>query len=157
MAKIYPVYPPTTLSFEEKSRGSGSIFLAGPTPRSPNVKSWRPDFLKILDSYDIECSVYIPERYAGDYVQQCEWELEYLMSATAIAFWIPRELNTMPAFTTNVEFGYWVKSKKVFYGRPDNAPKTKYLDWLYSKHNLDSPFNSINKLVDAVYNYVKGF
>jgi len=30
-----------------------SLFLAGPTPRSSNVKGWRPDALKILEDKDV--------------------------------------------------------------------------------------------------------
>ena len=37
----------------------------------------------------------------------------------------------MPAFTTNVEFGRYIGSGRVVYGRPDNAEKCRYLDWLY--------------------------
>lgn len=34
----------------------------------------------------------------------------------------------MPAFTTNVEFGEDLHSGKMLYGRPDGAPKMRYLD-----------------------------
>ena len=33
----------------------------------------------------------------------------------------------MPAFTTNVEFGMWLRSGKVVLGAPDDAPKLRYL------------------------------
>jgi hypothetical protein len=36
-------------------------------------------------------------------------------------------------FTSNVEFGRYVGSGRVVYGRPDGAPHTRYLDWLYQK------------------------
>lgn len=79
--------------------------------------------------------VYVPEystwKPKEDYVDQAMWERKALTNATVIVFWIPRELPDMPAFTTNVEFGYWLHSGKVVYGRPDKASKTKYLDWLY--------------------------
>jgi hypothetical protein len=39
------------------------------------------------------------------------WEREGLIKASVIFFWIPRGLPDMPAFTTNVEFGYWLHSK----------------------------------------------
>ena len=60
------------------------------------------------------------------------WEREALINATVILFWVPRKLPDMSAFTTNVEFGYWLHSGKVVYGRPNDASKIKYLDWLYS-------------------------
>ena len=66
-----------------------------------------------------------------DYTDQAAWEREALSEASTIVFWVPRELETMPAFTTNVEFGYWINRNKIVYGRPDEARKIKYLDWLY--------------------------
>lgn len=60
----------------------------------------------------------------------------------------------MPGFTTNVEFGYWVKSKsklkpgKVLYGRPDTAEKIKYLDWLYNKVTGQQPVNELTALLE---------
>jgi hypothetical protein len=64
-----------------------------------------------------------------------------------ILFWIPRELDKMPAFTTNVEFGYWLAKtpSRIIYGRPDNARKIKYLDWLYKKESKMEIFNSLEK------------
>ena len=53
----------------------------------------------------------------------------------------------MPAFTTNVEFGYWLHSGKVLYGRPDNARKIKYLDWLYKVDTNLNPYNNIEDLL----------
>jgi hypothetical protein len=116
-----------------------SIFLAGPTPRSSNpVPSWRPEALKILEKIEFPGTVFVPEdeggTFRGSYTDQTEWEKAALNIANITVFWIPRELETMPAFTTNVEFGYWVARQpdKIVYGRPEQAPKTKYLDWLIS-------------------------
>lgn len=53
----------------------------------------------------------------------------------------------MPAFTTNVEFGYWLHTGKVLYGRPDNARKIKYLDWLYKIDTNEEPFNTLEQLL----------
>ena len=67
----------------------------------------------------------------------------------------------MPAFTTNVEFGYWMHSKKIIYGRPDNAVKIKYLDWLYELDYNEKPFNNLDdllkKAVKKVNNQEKTF
>lgn len=62
-------------------------------------------------------------------------------------FWIPRSLPDMFAFTTNVEFGYWLHSGKVIYGRPDNAAKIKYLDWLYKEDYNKVPINNLEELL----------
>ena len=53
----------------------------------------------------------------------------------------------MPAFTTNVEFGYWLHTGKVLYGRPDSAKKIKYLDWLYKVDTNLDPYNNIEALL----------
>ena len=45
-----------------------------------------------------------------------------LFSRGKILLW---EIPNMSGFTTNVEFGYWLHSGKVLYGRPDGAPKIK--------------------------------
>ena len=72
-----------------------------------------------------------------------DWELERQDRANIILFWVPRDLVKLPAFTTNVEFGYRLKSGKIVYARPDNAPKTKYLDALYEREYGRNPFNNL--------------
>lgn len=55
----------------------------------------------------------------------------------------------MPAFTTNVEFGYWISknSEKVIYGRPDESEKNRYLDWLYQTETGKKPINNLTDLL----------
>jgi hypothetical protein len=118
-----------------------SIFLAGPTPRSPEVTSWRPEALKTLAWLDFKGEVYVPESedwkpHESGYDNQVWWELEALEKATVVVFWVPRDLATMPAFTTNVEFGMLVKSGKVLLGAPEGAPKMNYLKMVASKYNV---------------------
>ena len=100
--------------------------------------------------------VYVPEYSTGtpkdDYIDQVMWERESMSESTIILFWIPRDLQDMPAFTTNVEFGYWLYTGKVIYGRPDSAKKVKYLDWLYELDYNEKPFNNIDKLLKSSIN-----
>ncbi len=131
-----------------------SIFLAGPTPRSRDVKSWRPEALEILEKkLNFTGTVLVPEHrnwdYDYDFLSQVEWEWEGLNTCDCIVFWIPRELKTMPAFTTNVEFGSYVRSGRALYGRPDGSPKNGYLDWLYEKVTDNKPHNNLFKLLLA--------
>ena len=77
------------------------------------------------------------------------WERVGLSNATIIAFWIPRHLPDMPAFTTNVEFGYWLHTGKVVYGRPNDAEKIKYLDWLYKLDYNEEPIDSLEELLNV--------
>jgi hypothetical protein len=84
-----------------------------------------------------------------DYQGQVEWELAGLEAATALVFWVPRDLETLPGFTTNVEFGRYVGSGRCFYGRPDGAPQTRYLDWLYEKLRGRRPTNTLEGTLRA--------
>lgn len=133
MQLIYTDDPP--LFHKEQN----SIFLAGPTPRSATVPSWRPAALVELEILKYSGTVCIPEyrdfsaHSDYEYYGRVEWERDCLYNCETIVFWVPRQMQDMPAFTTNVEFGYWMAKNpaKVFYGRPDGAPKCGYLDWLY--------------------------
>ncbi len=115
-----------------------SIFLAGPTPRAASVPSWRQDALTLLARRGYAGVVFVPEpRDAGwsrSYIDQVDWELAALACADCIVFWIPRELEHLPGFTTNVEFGYWVRSGKCVLAAPPDAPKLRYLDALAARH-----------------------
>jgi len=132
-----------------------SIFLAGPTPRSLEVNSWRPNAIDILkNTYNIRYRgiVLVPETPDGkfpDYEAQIEWEHYCLENCSIIAFWVPREMKTMPGMTTNVEFGMYIKSKRVIYGRPVDAPKNGYLDYCYRKFVGEDPFNDLEELLTA--------
>ena len=118
-----------------------SMFLAGPTPRSKDVKSWRvPDALDILLKLNYDGHVFIPEYADGpreeenfSYEGMIDWETEGLNRADIIPFWIPRNIETMPAFTTNVEWGIWADSGKVVFGAPPGAPKNIYLKLMAEK------------------------
>ncbi len=140
-------------SDQEVIKNSKSIFLAGPTPRGENVESWRTAACEKLEQLGFDGVVYVPEystwKPKADYVDQAEWEREALSNASVIAFWIPRSLPDMPAFTTNVEFGYWLHTGKVLYGRPDEAKKIKYLDWLYKKDTNKEPYSNIEDLLNG--------
>jgi hypothetical protein len=68
-----------------------------------------------------------------DYTDQVEWEYVGLEGCRVVAFWVPRDLATLPGFTTNVEFGRYVGSGRCVYGRPEGAAHTRYLDWLYGR------------------------
>ena len=138
-------------SDQEVIKNQKSIFLAGPTPRGENAESWRTKACNIIEQLGFDGIVYVPEystwKPKTDYVDQAQWERDALSNASVIAFWIPRTLPDMPAFTTNVEFGYWLHTGKVLYGRPDDAKKIKYLDWLYKTDTNKSPYSSLEELL----------
>lgn len=137
-------------------KGKKSIFLAGTTPRGENVTSWREEAVKILENLSFDGLVYVPEystwKPKEDYVDQAMWERNALLESTIIVFWVPREVPNMSGFTTNVEFGYWLHSGKVLYGRPDAAQKIKYLDWLYKEDYKKDVHKNLESLLKEAVN-----
>jgi hypothetical protein len=133
-----------------------SIFLAGPTPRAREVPSWRPEALRILkDVLAFSGTVFVPgtkEGVLGVYTDlHVRWEWEALAQATVVAFWIPRHIEHMPAFTTNVEFGLLATSGKTVMGHPDAAPKMGYLDALAGRYGIPV-FNTLEAVLrEAVH------
>ena len=63
----------------------------------------------------------------------------------------------MPAFTTNVEFGYWISknSKNILYGRTDKSDKNNYLDWLYKTETSREPINNLRELLKVAVINIK--
>ena len=132
---------------------SKAIFLAGPTPRSKEVDSWRPEALKVLASAGFDGVVFVPENGDGspsfDYLHQIEWEERGLRMADGIVFWVPRDLKTMPAFTTNIEWGVWQDSGKCVLGSPADAPKMAYLQSYADKLGVTRA-DTLTETIDAV-------
>jgi hypothetical protein len=118
-----------------------SIFLAGPTPRDPLTPTWRREALRILEhDLQFDGTVLVPEKrdwgMHKDRDGQIHWEWEALNQATVVAFWVPRNLASLPAFTTNVEFGLLAASGKCLLGFPPGAPKMPYLAALAARHHM---------------------
>ena len=142
-----------------------SIMLCGPTPRDVNVISWRPEALKMLELLGYDGTVFVPEyrpkkNYSCasqyyDYDKQIKWEYDAMRMSDCVLFWVPRELNTMPAFTTNDEWGYLKESGKVVFGAPHNAPKTayqKYFTDLFKVPSANTLIETVKNAMDKVSN-----
>lgn len=110
-----------------------AVFLAGPLPRSAEVPAWNRDAVAFLEGQWRERGrlvVFTPELREGvltDYTGQADWESRWMHASDVIVFWVPRDMDTMPALTTNIEYGAWVASGKVVFGAPPEAPKNEYL------------------------------
>ena len=145
-------------SDEVVMKGKKSILLAGPTPRGKEVASWRVEAVKKLEELGFDGVVFVPEYSTWipkeNYVDQANWEREALTEATVILFWIPRSLPDMPGFSTNVEFGYWLHSGRVVYGRPDSSEKCLYLDMLYKLKTGKTPCKTLESLVNNVLDFL---
>lgn len=133
---------------------SKSIFLIGPTPRKGSGVPWRMEMIKALEGAGYDGVIYVPEPEDGDwpnnYDEQVDWERQYINECDVIVAWVPRNIETMPAFTTNVEFGEALATGKLVYGRPDGAPKTRYLDSRYKSEWGKEPCSTMNAVAEAV-------
>ncbi|POM23882.1 hypothetical protein BTM25_25080 [Actinomadura rubteroloni] len=112
---------------------AAAVFLAGPSPRAADVASWRPAAVAELRRRwrgPGRLVVFSPEPedgWHGDYLGQVDWEERCLHLADEVVFYVPRDLDTLPGFTTNVEFGMWHASGRAVFGAPPDAPKNRYL------------------------------
>lgn len=117
-----------------------TIFLAGPSPRDSKVESWRPAFIKQLFESGFRGTIINPENEkfteSFDYDKQVEWENQGLNTADLIVFWVPRDIEALPGFTTNIEFGEWMKSGKIVLGFPKDAPKMNYMAYKAMKFKI---------------------
>jgi hypothetical protein len=128
-----------------------TVFLAGPTPTAGAVPSWRPAALAELARQwadqpaagEQELTVLSPEsrggKRAAHYDDQVDWETAARAAATAILFWIPRDLATLPGFTTNVEFGLDAASGRAVLGCPPDCPnpeRNRYLIYVARRHGV---------------------
>ncbi|MFA5166423.1 MAG: nucleoside 2-deoxyribosyltransferase domain-containing protein [Candidatus Paceibacterota bacterium] len=120
---------------------SASIFLAGPTKRGKELTTWRVFALRLLEEKKYDGVVFVPEPRVGwdedqDYQRQVAWEHEALNHSDCVLFWVPRDVESMPGFTTNVEFGFLYQLGKVVFGAPPDAHKVRYLEYLCQKEFL---------------------
>lgn len=89
-------------------------------------------------------TVLTPESLPGDraehYQDQLTWEWAARKIATVILYWIPRDVDKLPGFTTNVEFGFDVASaRNVVLGAPIDCPnpeRNRYLIALAKAHSV---------------------
>jgi len=62
-----------------------------------------------------------------------EWEWSGLALSDVVMFWVPRNMQTLPGLTTNVEFGMLVESGKVVLGTPNDGEHNGYLQRLATR------------------------
>jgi hypothetical protein len=115
-----------------------SIFLAGPTTRNNGEKltEWRLEACEILKKKGYDGVVYIPEPFTSNLESQVNWENARLNWCDCVLFWVPRDLQKLPGFTTNIEFGEWMKSGKAVLGFPKGAPHTDYMHEKADKYRI---------------------
>lgn len=144
---------------ELESYDKPSVFLAGPTPRDDVTPSWRPEAVEIFDRIGFfkhdDGMIFAPEPWGGDWAEQVEWEEKHLKIASCIMFWIDRNLETMPGFTTNIEWGVWCQSKKVILGVPEGSEKTGYIKYYANKYSVPNFTTLGNTVAQAAQMAIK--
>jgi len=147
---------------------SKSVFLAGPTPRSPKVQSWRPQAIEMLEKKEYDGVVFVPENRpeSKDAVipdnGYPEWEHQAMNMSDLVLFWVPRDLSLiaddsnpenmvpkMPGLTTNVEYGLFAHSGKSLFG-PILGDKNKYLSFVGNKFHIPQFYTLEEMLNEAV-------
>jgi hypothetical protein len=128
-----------------------SIFLVGPTPRAnTGGASWRPVMLECLRAAGYDGVVYVPEpedgSWSANYVDQLDWEQRHIFGCDLILAWVPRNLETLPGFTTNVEFGQALTSGRLLYGRPEGSPKCRALDEYWRRQTGLPPLTTMDQM-----------
>ncbi|WP_199042655.1 nucleoside 2-deoxyribosyltransferase domain-containing protein [Glycomyces salinus] len=109
-----------------------SVFLAGPVPREQGVPSWHPEAIRLLGqrwARPGRLVVFAPEPREGVAVEGIDaigWEERGLACSDVILFWIPRDMATMPALTTNIEWGTWHTSGRAVLGVPPASANNGY-------------------------------
>lgn len=137
MSNITVIY-----AFEEPpKRYKQSMYLMGPTPSTPEIKSYRSEALMLLEAAGYDGVVFVPELRPGrnrtilssqEYFDLIEWQERCLNLADVILAWVPRNTETMLGLTTNEEWGKWKDSGKIVFGAPEDAHSIRYLR-LYAK------------------------
>lgn len=137
---------------------STSIFLAGPTKRGKELTAWRVFAIRLLEEKKYDGVVFVPEPKAGwdedqDYQRQVAWEHEAINRSDCVLFWVPRDVESLPGFTTNVEFGFLYQLGKIVFGAPRNAHKVRYLEYLCQKEFLPQA-QTLSETVDIALTVV---
>ncbi|MFH1098462.1 MAG: nucleoside 2-deoxyribosyltransferase domain-containing protein [Candidatus Uhrbacteria bacterium] len=117
------------------------LYLAGPSPRDKSHPNWREETLRRLEQEGYDGHVFVPlprdGQFPDDYQAQATWEQSAMDRSDVVLFWVPRNLVTLPAFTTNVEFGQKCRNRNVVLGYPKGAPKCRFLGYLAERNFID--------------------
>ncbi|MDR1026736.1 MAG: nucleoside 2-deoxyribosyltransferase domain-containing protein [Lactobacillus sp.] len=138
---------------KDTTANTPSIFIAGPIMAMDGSRQdkWQRQALKMLDDMGYEGHIYVPELTPEYTTNNIDWEVEHLTKAKCIMFWIPRDLKTLPAFTSNIEFGEWMNSGKVVLGFPPEAENMFYISYRAQKLGIPT-FHTLEETLHAAIN-----
>ncbi len=113
------------------------IYLANPT------KEVELEALSTLEQKGFDGVVYI----GG--IAEREWNEEAIKNSNAVVLWVSKPQSETPSFTRCVNFEELISTGKLLYGRPNDADRLKYIDWLYEFDMSEKPFASMEELIDT--------
>lgn len=133
-----------------------SIYLTLPKTTEEIELNFVKESLRILEELDFNGEVYISQslikKVESRLVNKKQIDQEFFEISKVIVFWVPKLMIETAGYINPLELEYWISSKKIIYGRPDNIYKTAYLDWFYENEYTFKPFNDLQKLLEvAVY------
>jgi len=144
-------------AFNDGIKNLNGIFLAGPCIREKHYglfSNWRDDAIRIFKEHGFEGDIFSPEPFCKNgYENQIMWEEFHLTQAKVVMFWIPRQLDINPAFTSNVEFGEWMKSGKVVLGYPSRAAKMGYLKFKADRYKIPVTDMLEPTVIEAIHKF----
>lgn len=145
-------------SLEDFDINKPSIFLAGPTARIDTdselgrgtVTEWRSKLLQELSAevvavidpeIDSQLQILIPENIQDNpdwtYSRQVSWEEKALKASTIIVFGLFRS-ESLPGFTSNIEFGKWfeIGKDKLVVGGNDWEGRNNYIKEYLNRNSM---------------------
>jgi 8-oxo-dGTP pyrophosphatase MutT (NUDIX family) len=123
-----------------------SLFLAGPTSRTDDLPSWRPDALNeitrlwagtgtvVVFMSEPRSSVRSGARWPADDAQRA-WEVRWGDRVDVVLFWTPRAPGT-EGRTADIEWGCWAASGRAVLGTPSTAEHAAYQREFASRHHI---------------------
>lgn len=131
-------------SKEPIEKSTHSIFLAGPITTN---NSWKDEACQMLSELNYQGIVYNLEQNKNSTKEEQNFELESLENSNIILFWIPNQSKETDIITTSTNFGYFLKSRKIVYGRENSNNNIDYLDYLYQKEYKKEPLSSLKDTI----------
>jgi 8-oxo-dGTP diphosphatase len=117
-----------------------TLFLAGPSEPHGRPTAWRQEAIQILRDLRFDGHVFVPdfeEGWAnGNLDAQFDWVTEAMDRADAIVFWVPRDLQTLHGYSTNIEWGLYARSRNVVWGAPEDAQLVGWAERYAKKYQV---------------------
>jgi hypothetical protein len=146
------IYLGQDFSVENCTNGLGSIYLAGPYP-----KTWISPLVKKLDKSLQNVTIFIPDypantKYTISRKETFQWQETALSMVSIISFWFPS--GNITDATPYIDFGRLLNTERVFLGIEDKK-HNQYLEYLFYKTHQLYPSDSMDNHVEMIAHWFK--